>query len=139
MNRPEINVWKYDIIIVCYHEDWCTKNKRMFWIPMRGLFLSCTENSFLFCTHIKNKADAYLKEVSYLERRSLVRREFPILSGPLLEVNCPCAACISLAPCTRFPPIEHLFYIKTPLTSPILLSGTRIYFILSGFCYFLLL
>ncbi len=62
MYHPEINVWKYDIRIVCYHEDWCTKNKRMFWIPMRGLFLSSTENSFLFCTHIKNKADAYFKK-----------------------------------------------------------------------------
>jgi hypothetical protein len=40
-------------IAVCYHENWCTKNKRMIRIPTRGLFLSCTENSFLFCTHIQ--------------------------------------------------------------------------------------
>jgi hypothetical protein len=25
------------IRIVCYHEDSCTKNKRMFWVPMLGL------------------------------------------------------------------------------------------------------
>jgi hypothetical protein len=50
--------------------------------------------------------------------------EFPIHSGPLLKVNCPCAPCVSLIPHTHSPHTEHLFlYTKTTLTSPILLSG----------------
>jgi hypothetical protein len=66
------------------------------------------------------------KKMSYLERRSLADGgEFPILSGRLLGVNCPCITYIPLTPCTRFPPTEHLFYIKTTLTSPILLWGTK--------------
>jgi hypothetical protein len=36
---------------VRYHEDQCTKKKHMFRIPTCGLFLTCTENSFLFCKH----------------------------------------------------------------------------------------
>jgi hypothetical protein len=40
-------------VTVRYHEDRCTKNKRMIRIPKHGLFLTCTENSFLFCTHIQ--------------------------------------------------------------------------------------
>jgi hypothetical protein len=32
---------------VHYHKDWLTKNKRMFRFPAFGLFLTCTENSFL--------------------------------------------------------------------------------------------
>ncbi len=36
-----------------YHEDFCTKNKCMFWILTLSLFLTCTESSFLFeYTHI---------------------------------------------------------------------------------------
>jgi hypothetical protein len=56
---------------VRYHHDWCTMNKRMIWIPTRGLFLTCTENSF-YSAHIYNKfkrVHFYLKEkYSYLER-----------------------------------------------------------------------
>jgi hypothetical protein len=31
------------VISVCYHVEWCTKNKHMVQIPMRGLLLICTE------------------------------------------------------------------------------------------------
>ncbi len=67
---------------------------------------------FLSCTDVKNKAGAYLlKENILLERRPLAHGgEVPILSDPLLGVNCPCAPCISITPSrTRFPPAEHLF------------------------------
>jgi hypothetical protein len=37
-----------------------TKNKCMVQIPTRGLFLTCTENSFLFCTHTENQESVYL-------------------------------------------------------------------------------
>jgi hypothetical protein len=62
-----------------------------------------------------------------LARQSLVHGgKFPILAGPLLQVNYPCAPCISLTPRTCFPATEHLFYIKTTLTSPILLLVTNV-------------
>jgi hypothetical protein len=37
-----------DSLVVRYHEDHCTKNKHMFQVLTRVLFLTCTENSFLF-------------------------------------------------------------------------------------------
>jgi hypothetical protein len=48
---PRISVcW---IILVRYHEDLCSKNKRMFRISTLGLFLICTERSLLFeYTHV---------------------------------------------------------------------------------------
>jgi hypothetical protein len=46
-------------IPACHHEVQYTKNKRTFRIPMRGLFLTCTENSFLFLTHIKSRGCVY--------------------------------------------------------------------------------
>jgi hypothetical protein len=45
-------------ITVCYHVDRCTKNKRMIRIPMCGLFLTCTENPFLFIEHTQHKIRA---------------------------------------------------------------------------------
>jgi hypothetical protein len=68
-----------------------------------------------------------LKEITYLERRSLFHGgELPIHSGPLLEVNCPRTPCVSLTHRTRFSHKEHLLlYTKTTLTSPILLPGTE--------------
>jgi hypothetical protein len=44
-------------IVVSSHEDW---NKRMIRILTRGLFLTCTENSFLFCIHKQSRAVAFL-------------------------------------------------------------------------------
>jgi hypothetical protein len=44
---------KHYAVAVRYHEDRCTKNKCMIWIPMLGLFLTCTDNSFFILhTHI---------------------------------------------------------------------------------------
>jgi hypothetical protein len=46
---------QYVLVTSClllYHVDWCTKNKCMIQIPMRGLLLTCTESSFLLCTYI---------------------------------------------------------------------------------------
>jgi hypothetical protein len=66
------------------------------------------------------------KKMSYLERWSLADGgEFPILSGRLLGVNCPCAPCIFLTPPHPLPSNNHLFYIKTALTNLILLWGTK--------------
>ncbi len=50
------------ILIVGYHEDRCTKNKHMIRIPMRGLFLTRTENSFYSAhTCITLRIHIYLK------------------------------------------------------------------------------
>jgi hypothetical protein len=38
-------------LFVRYHVDWCTKNKRMFRILARGLFLTCTKNLFFYQAH----------------------------------------------------------------------------------------
>ncbi len=111
-----------DFIFVRNYEDQCTKKKCMFWIPMRCLFLTCTENSFYSEHTYKIKGCVFyylLKDISYLERRSH-GCEYPILSSPLLEVNCPCAPYISFIPRTSFPLTGHLFYIKTTLTSRLL-------------------
>ncbi len=67
---------------VCYHVDQCTMNKRMIQIPKCGLFLTCTESSFLLCTHnIRLRASVYL-----LNRK----KEVPLLGmvhgGPLFMV-----------------------------------------------------
>jgi hypothetical protein len=78
---------------VCYDVDWCTKNKRMIRVLSRGLFLTCTENPFLLCTHnIKLRAGAYCLE----ERKKvpLLGKAvpcswwwIPILSGPSLKTT----------------------------------------------------
>jgi hypothetical protein len=34
-----------------YHIDWCTKNKRMIWIPTHCLFLTCAESPSLLNAH----------------------------------------------------------------------------------------
>jgi hypothetical protein len=115
-------------ITVRYHEHWSTKNKRLFGSWRRVNFNLHRELFFILDTHKIKRACfcCLLKEVTYLERRSLFYGgEFPIHSGPLLEVNCPCASCVSLNPRARFPHTEQLFlYTKTTLTSLILLSGT---------------
>jgi hypothetical protein len=115
-------------VAVRYHEDWCTKNKRMFRISTCGLFLTCTANSFLFWTHIKKLVHiCYLLEQNTLLGKAIPFSwyKFPTLWGPLLVVNCPCAPCISLTSHTSFPNTEHLLlYTKTTLTSPVLLSET---------------
>jgi hypothetical protein len=74
-------------------------------ISTRGLFLTCTESSFLFLhTHNKLKADEYLlnkerKEIPLLGKAVPGSQwRIPILPGPLLGVNCLCALCCSLTP-----------------------------------------
>jgi hypothetical protein len=71
-------------ILVCYHEDRCTQNKRMIRILMHGLFLTCTENSF-FSAHIYTilkRVHICLKDkYSYLKRRSL----FTVANSHLLR------------------------------------------------------
>jgi hypothetical protein len=112
---------KQDILRVRNHEDQCTKNKRMICIPMRGLFLACTENSFLFCSHIHKFRWVRIS----LEGRSLVHGgKFPLLTGPLLEANCPCAPCISLTPAPAPTNRAFIFYSQMILTSLMLLLGT---------------
>jgi hypothetical protein len=87
-------------VIVRYHVDRCTKNKRMIRIPTRGMFLTCPESPFfILCMHnIKLRAGAYcLKEINKIP---LIGKAVPyswcrnpILSGPLLAVNCLYAPC----------------------------------------------
>ncbi len=107
------------------HEDRCTKNKLMVRIPMRGLFLTCTENSFSFWTHIKIKQVRIyylLKEITYLERWFLFRGA----NSPSSHVPCLKSTALAplrfLTPCTCFSHTEHLFlYTKTTFTSVVLL------------------
>jgi hypothetical protein len=64
-------------------------------------FILNLHRELLFILHTQKikRVHICLKKVSYLERQSLVHDgEFSILSGPLLEVNCPCTPCISLTP-----------------------------------------
>jgi hypothetical protein len=67
-------------------------NKCMIWIPMCGLFLTCTDNSFLFHTYIHKikKVCICLKGKIILLRAVIPCSwlQIPILTGPLLEVNC---------------------------------------------------
>ncbi len=110
-------------IIVCHHEDWGPKNKRMFRIPTYGLFLTCTENFFILRTHIKiNRV-----RICYLLKEN-------ILLGK--EVNCPCACCISLTPRTHFPPTEHLFLHKDDINRPNSSAGhNNVYLQRYTYCY----
>jgi hypothetical protein len=53
ISRFQENESKYNFSLlngetVRYQEDQCTKSKRKYQIPTRGLFLTCTENSVLF-------------------------------------------------------------------------------------------
>ncbi len=84
------------VITVPYHEDQCTKNKRMFQNPTHSLFLTCTDNFFFFAHtksywrvrpfgKIKIKKENTL---TYLEVGPFPWWRIPILSGPLLKVNC---------------------------------------------------
>jgi hypothetical protein len=123
------NIWLGGI--VHYHVDQCTKNKLMIQIPMPGLFLTCTERPFLLCTHnieLKLLLKGNLKE---RKKVSLLGKavpcswwQIPILSGPLLEVDCLCAPCPSLTPPhNRFTP-RTFISIKTTLTCLLLLLDT---------------
>jgi hypothetical protein len=75
---------------------------------------------FILHTHIKSSGYIFTK------KKHLTWKGDPLLmvanSHPLKSVVC--ALCISLTPRTHFPPTEHLFYMKTTLTSPILLLST---------------
>jgi hypothetical protein len=69
-------------------------------IPMCGLFLTCKEESLLFCTHIRNEVGVYLLKESILLGKVIPCswQQIPYPLSPLLEVNCPCVAYISLTP-----------------------------------------
>jgi hypothetical protein len=93
-------------------------------ILTRGFFLTCTEKTFLFCTHMYiyiTQAGMY----SYLERLSLVHGgEFPSSQVPCLKstalVPLAFASPSAAASCQQC----IYFYIQITFTSPILLSGT---------------
>jgi hypothetical protein len=97
--------------------------------PDALLFLTCTENSFLFDTRVK--AGACLlwikrKKPAYLGLQSFFHgSEFPIHTGPLSKANCLVPLAFPSSPRHPLPATEHLFlHTKVTLTSPILLSGT---------------
>jgi hypothetical protein len=115
--------------IVRYQKDQCTKNIRMFQILTRGLFLTCTGNSFYSEQHKLSRCVLlFAKRSNLLEKAIPVSwRKFSIHSGPLLKVKCPFAPCVSFTPCTYSPHTDNLFlHRKMTLTSMILLSGTPI-------------
>jgi hypothetical protein len=74
----------------------------------------------LSCTDVKNKAGAYLlKENILLERRPLAHGgEVPILSDPLLGVNCPCTPCISITPLHPLPSSRAFILNKDDINKP---------------------
>ncbi len=116
------------VFSIRYHVDRCTMNKRMIQILTCGLFLKSTESSCLLSTHnIKNKSGCIqLQKRKYPLLGNAVPcswQQIPILSGPLLEVNC-------LVPFTLFSPPHPLpvfrtsLYIQTTLPSLLFLLGT---------------
>jgi hypothetical protein len=113
------------LLFACYHKDRCTKNKRMFRIPMLCLFLTWTENCFFFCAGvflllIKEEE----KKPTYLGRQFFFHNgKFPIHSGPLLKANC--APCIFFSTPRELPSRRaYILHTTTALTSPILLAVT---------------
>jgi hypothetical protein len=75
-------------ITVRYHEDQYTKNKRMFWIPSHGLFLTCTESSFLFCTLTKKISGCLFVKRKYLTWKGnplFMAENFPLSQVPCLK------------------------------------------------------
>jgi hypothetical protein len=76
-------------------------------------FLTCSENPFFILDTHKNPAGGIcclLKEVTFSERRSLFHGgEFPIHSGPLLKVNCPCTLAF---PSPHAPASTHRAFIS---------------------------
>jgi hypothetical protein len=120
---------------VPYHEDFCTKNKRMFQIPTLSLFLTCTENPFLFeHTYIFLNESAFYLLVK--NRNPLIWEgspSFMVANVPSTQV--PCSKPTALRPLrfptppqAHYPHTEHLvLHTKTTLTCPILLSRTPTY------------
>jgi hypothetical protein len=100
----------------------------MFQILTSGLFLTFTENSFLFCTHIKSSGCVFAvakrsnllgKAIHFSWRRIL----YPLRS--LVPSQLSLRALHFPHPHTYFPHTEHLLlHTKTTFPSPILLSGT---------------
>ncbi len=102
---------------VRYHVDWCTKNKRMVLIQMRGLFFNLHRELFFYFAHTTNhgRVRIYLKK-ERKERNTLTWKGSPVF----VAVNsCPLRSLawsqLSLhpllfsQPCTHFPPKGNLF------------------------------
>ncbi len=100
-----------------YHVDRCTKNKRMFLIPMRGLFLTCSESSFLVCTHKQIPSGCVF---TYLKKKERKRNTLTWKGGPLFMVanshplrslawsQLSCTPCSSITPpCPTPTPASH--------------------------------
>ncbi len=104
---------------ICYHEDQFTKNKRTNWIPMCGLFLTCTRNLFLSNSHTNTCYLIYrhvfgIKERKnpHLEKESLVHgRESPSLLVSCLKPTAHCAPVISILPAPHSR--HHYIYLHT--------------------------
>jgi hypothetical protein len=115
-------------LLVCYHADWCTKNKHMIRTPTHGLFLPWTESPFLLSTHnIKNKSGCVL----LIRKKSFTWKGIPLFmvenSHPLRSLawsQLPLCPLHSSHPRTRFPPKRKFICTQMTLTCPLLLSGT---------------
>jgi hypothetical protein len=85
----------------------------MFQIPTLGLFLTCTENSFLFeHTYVFKQERIYLlikkQKPSYLGRKSFFHGSgHPLRS--FAQSQLPCAPFVFPHPGAHFPHTEHLF------------------------------
>jgi hypothetical protein len=79
----KIGYWSYGIACVHYHEDRCTKNKSMFWVLRRGLFLTCTENSFLYFSHTNIMSGCVLIKERNQKENTLTWKAVPCLWWPI--------------------------------------------------------
>jgi hypothetical protein len=99
------------LILVQYHVDRCTMNKRMIWILTRGLFLPCTESLLFYPAHT-------IQNIMISECVLSTRKKYTLTwkGGPLLMVansHPPRSLAWSLLPFVpsspHFLPTGHLF------------------------------
>jgi hypothetical protein len=117
---------------VCYHVGWCTKNKRMIWIPSCGLFLTCTQ-SLLFYKALTTQ-DIIISKCVLSARKKIYILTWK--GGPFFMVANPhppwsiawsqlpfCSLALPSSP-HPLPANRTFIYIQGTLTQALLLSGT---------------
>ncbi len=104
-----------DIVSVLNHVEWWAKNKRMYRIPTRGLFLTYTKES-IFIKYTQIQVLRYFWQMSIYGIKPLLGMLapcpwLPILAGPLLKANCPIAAPSPSVPYAHS--TQHNFYLHS--------------------------
>jgi hypothetical protein len=83
---------------------------------------------FILHTHKKSSVCVFAKRqyLTWIGDPLFMAANSPSSQVPCLKSTALAPLAFSITSRTSFPPIEHLFYVKTTLTSPILLSDTLI-------------